>query len=222
MTINAIGKTGFEHRDTEAQRKAEEEIGVANSALPQGSQSPSKSEAARDFRDAIYRELMENIALNANDPQAAYCARIFDNYFWRFCILIFAIKRWQDIREARDNDHLEAWFARNRVDEQTSREAWYLCEYYFQNTQPFLKSLAENARLDDEKRILKILQKAPGNEMAHFRLLCKSKMTSRELRQCMETLIERKAVICHEEMGYRNKVGLRYSLNPVLADIELD
>ncbi|MBW6513438.1 MAG: hypothetical protein K0B87_01635 [Candidatus Syntrophosphaera sp.] len=34
-----------QHRDTEAQRKAEEEIGVANSALPQGSQSPSKSEA---------------------------------------------------------------------------------------------------------------------------------------------------------------------------------
>ncbi|MBW6514435.1 MAG: hypothetical protein K0B87_06730, partial [Candidatus Syntrophosphaera sp.] len=212
-----------QHRDTEAQRKAEEEIGVANSALPQGSQSPSKSEAARDFLDSIYRELMENIALNANDPQAAYCARIFDNYFWRFCILIFAIKRWRDIREARDNDHLEAWFARNRVDEQTAREAWYLCEYYFQNPQPFLKSLAESFKLDSEKKILRILQKAPGNEMAHSKLLCKSGLTSRELRQCMESLVERQAVICHEQdSGYRNRISLIYSLNSALIDVDLE
>jgi hypothetical protein len=177
---------------------------------------------AQEFRDGIYRELMQNIALNANDPQAAYCARIFDNYFWRFCILIFLLKNWRDIREARDNDHLESWFFKNKVDLQTAKEAWYLCEYYFQNTQPFLKSLSENAKLDSEKKIVRILQRAPNQEMAHFRLLSKSKMTSRELRSCMESLIERQAVICHEETGYRNRVGLKYSLNPVLADVELE
>jgi len=180
-------------------------------------------EAARDFRDVIYRELMENIALNANDPQAAYCARIFDNYFWRFCILIFAIKRWQDIREARDNDHLEAWFARNRVDEQTAKEAWYLCEYYFQNTQPFLRALMEGYKLDKERKIIRILQKAPDQRMDHSRLLCKTCLTAREFRACIESLIERQAILAHEqEVGYRNRVCFSYSLNPVLKDLDLN
>ena len=61
-----------------------------------------------------------------------------------------------------------------------------------------------------------------GNEMAHFGLLCRAKMTSRELRSCMENLIERQAVICHEETGYRSRVWFKYSLNPVLADVELE
>jgi hypothetical protein len=177
---------------------------------------------AQEFRDGIYRELMQNIALNANDPQAAYCARIFDNYFWRFCILIFLLKNWRDIREARDNDHLESWFFKNKVDLQTAKEAWYLCEYYFQNTQPFLKSLSENAKLDNEKRIVRILQRAEDQKLSHSRLLCKSKLTSREFRACIESLIERQAIICHEETGYRNRVGLHYNLNPVLNDIDLD
>jgi hypothetical protein len=177
---------------------------------------------AQEFRDGIYRDLMQNIAINANDPQAAYCARIFDNYFWRFCILIFLLKNWRDIREARDNDHLESWFFRNKVDLQTAKEAWYLCEYYFQNTQPFLKSLSENAKLDNEKKIVRILQRAEDQKLSHSRLLCKSKLTSREFRACIESLIERQALICHEETGYRNRVGLHYNLNPVLNDIDLD
>jgi hypothetical protein len=177
---------------------------------------------AQEFRDGIYRELMQNIALNANDPQAAYCARIFDNYFWRFCILIFLIKNWRDIREARDNDHLESWFFKNKVDLQTAREAWYLCEYYFQNTQPFLKSLSENAKLDSEKKIVRILQRSPDQTLPHSPLLCKSGLTAREFRSCVESLIERQAIICHEQdSGYRNRISLVYCLNPVLNEVDL-
>jgi hypothetical protein len=176
---------------------------------------------AQEFRDAIYRELMQNIALNANDPQAAYCARIFDNYFWRFCILIFLLKNWRDIREARDNDHLESWFFKNKVDLQTAKEAWYLCEYYFQNTQPFLKSLSENAKLDNEKKIVRILQRAEDQKLSHSRLLCKSKLTSREFRACIESLIERQAVVAHDRVANNRLRAFEYSLNPVLSDVEL-
>jgi len=165
---------------------------------------------------------MKRIALNANDPQAAYCARIFDNYFWRFCILIFLLKNWQDLRDARDALRLQGWFQANKVDEQTAQEAWYLCEYYFANTQPFLRSLNENANLDSEKKILRILQKAEGQTLYHSRLLCKSHLTSREFRSCMESLVEKQAVICHEEpVGYRNRISLKYTLNPVLNDLEI-
>ncbi|HOY85716.1 MAG TPA: DUF3987 domain-containing protein, partial [Candidatus Syntrophosphaera sp.] len=115
------------------------------------------SEEAGDFRDAIYADLMKAIALNANDPQAAYCARIFDNYFWRFCILIFLLKNWRDLREARDNDHLQTWFLHNKVDTRTAKEAWYLCQYYYENTRPFLKQLTEGSKLDEERKILRLL-----------------------------------------------------------------
>ncbi len=181
------------------------------------------SEEALELRNGIYADLMKRIALNANDPQAAYCARIFDNYFWRFCILIFLLKNWQDLRDARDALRLQSWFLANRVDEQTAQEAWYLCEYYYANTQPFLRSLSDNGKLDTEKKILRILQKAPGQSLTHSRLLCKSKLNSREFRVCVESLLERQAMIMNENyIGYRNRVCCEYILNPVLAGVDLN
>lgn len=190
-------------------------------ALP-GSHRLYASEEAREFRDAIYRKLMTAIALNANDPQAAYCARIFDNYFWRFCILIYLMKNWGDLREANGTARLPSWFEHNRVDRQTAEQAWYLCDYYYRNTRPFLEQLMDNNRMEEEKNILKILQKAPDQEMTHSRLLCKSRMVSRDFRKSIESLIERQAIISHEkDSGYKNRVSLRYCLNPVLDEIDI-
>ena len=189
-------------------------------ALPD-SRRLAASEEASAFRDSIYADLMKAIALNANDPQAAYCARIFDNYFWRFCILIFLLKNWRDLREAAGNDRLQTWFLKNKVDGKTAREAWYLCQYYYENTRPFLKQLTEGSKLDEERKILRLLQKAPEQEMTHSRLLNKSRMTSREFRNCIQSLIERQAILCHEHRGTNNKIALEYSLNPVLAGIDI-
>ncbi|MDD4223045.1 MAG: DUF3987 domain-containing protein [Candidatus Cloacimonetes bacterium] len=180
------------------------------------------SEEAGEFRDAIYADLMKAIALNANDPQAAYCARIFDNYFWRFCIFIFLLKNWRDLREATATARLQTWFTHNHVDTRTAKEAWYLCQYYYENTRPFLKQLTEGSKLDEERHLLKILQNSPGQELGHSRMLCKSRMPSRDFRKCIESLIERQAIISHEDdIGYRNRVALRYTLNPVLSDIDI-
>ena len=57
--------------------------------------------------------------------------------------------------------------------------------------------------------------------MTHSRLLCLSHMTSREFRGCIESLIERQAIICHEHRATNNKIALEYSLNPVLAGIDI-
>ncbi|MFA6691357.1 MAG: hypothetical protein WCR98_05190, partial [Saccharofermentanales bacterium] len=70
--------------------------------------------------------------------------------------------------------------------------------------------------------LLKILQNSPGQELGHSRMLCKSRMPSRDFRKCIESLIERQAIISHEDdIGYRNRVALRYTLNPVLSDIDI-
>lgn len=187
-------------------------------SLP-GSHRLNAADDALALRDGIYADLMKRIALSADDPQAAYCARIFDNYFWRFCTLIHLLKYWQDLREARDAERLPHWFAANPVEIETAREAWYLCEYYFQNTSPFLRALAEGSRLDSERKVIRILQEAPGNEMTHSRLLCKSKMGSRDFRVCMDSLIEKQGVLFEETTGYNNRLARKYRINPVLINL---
>ena len=46
-------------------------------------------------------------------------------------------------------------------------------------------------------------------------------MTSREFRSCIESLIERQAIICHSREAGNNKIALRYVLNPVLSNIDI-
>jgi hypothetical protein len=198
-----------------------DEMLAAFRALPD-SHLLQASDEALAFRNERYAELMKSIALSANDPLASYCSRIYDNYWFRFVILIHLMKNWRDLNEANDAGRLPNWFRHNRADLQTAREAWYLCGYYLDNTRPFLKLLSEKNNLDEERRILRILQKTEGGQMSHSRLLCKSRLSSREFRAVMESLTERQAVVCHEIKGYRNKMGLVYTLNPVLANVDLD
>ncbi|MDZ4183093.1 MAG: DUF3987 domain-containing protein, partial [Candidatus Cloacimonadaceae bacterium] len=89
---------------------------------------------ATEFRNAAYTTIMKEAALSGNDSLASYCSRIFDNYWFRFCILIHCMKHWRDIRDSRESDSVNHWFYTHPVNLQTAREAWYLCEYYFQNT----------------------------------------------------------------------------------------
>ncbi len=187
------------------------------------SQRLRASEAAKTLRDNIYTELMTAIAMNANDPQAAYSARLFDNYFWRFCIIIHLMKHWRELRDAMREGRVETWFRNKEVDEETAAQAWYLCEYYFENTKPFLRQMSEQSMLDGERKILRLLQKAPDMKMNHSRLLCKTRMTSRDFRKTLESLLERQAILRHEEqIGYRNRVKMDYSLNPVLEHVDLN
>ncbi|NLN85960.1 MAG: hypothetical protein GX135_07695 [Candidatus Cloacimonetes bacterium] len=59
--------------------------------------------------------------------------------------------------------------------------------------------------------------------MNHSKLLCKSRMTSRDFRKTMESLLERQAIrALEEEVGYRNRIKMSYSLNPVLEHVDLN
>lgn len=187
------------------------------------SQRLKTSQEAKELRDGLYKTLMKRIAMNANDPLAAYSARLFDNYFWRFCILIHLMKNWESLREALEDERVETWFRQNEVSAETAQQAWYLCEYYFENTKPFLKQMSEQNMLDSERKVLKILQKASDMSMNHSKLLCKSRMTSRDFRKTMESLLERQAIrALEEEVGYRNRIKMSYSLNPVLEHVDLN
>ncbi len=176
---------------------------------------------AVEFRNAAYAAEIRAAAISGNDALASYSSRIFDNYWFRFCILLHLCKHWRDLREACAADSVGQWLRSHPVNLATARQAWYLCQYYYANTKPFLAALAENAKLDNERKVVRILQKAPDQTLPHSRLLCKSRLTSREFRACMESLIERQAVVCHDQVANNRLRALSYNLNPVLCGIEI-
>jgi hypothetical protein len=255
-------------------------------SLPGSFRLYADEEAIR-YRDEAYSERMKASAMTGNDPMASYCSRMYDNYWFRFCIIIWMMKHWREIKSllpaslvrhpreggnpgltkvgaasensmgsclrrndgindecrpsldgghkysdstvpafagttnvspARKYSSLQEYFAENKVDITIADQAMYLCDYYFENTKPFLASMAENARLDGERKLIRILQKERGNCLTHSRLLNKSKMTSKEFRFCIESLIERQAIEPSYESSGNHRTSAEYTLNPVLVD----
>ena len=174
-------------------------------------------EAAIEFRNKLYETKMEELAAIGSDALWSYSSRIYDNYFFRFCILIHCLKNYLDIEDALANDRVSSYFNKNRVDLQTAKEAMALCDYYFENTKPFIAELDEGGKLENERKIVKKLNELSEDWVQHSLLLNKSKMGKKEFRATMDSLIEREAVFCRDILGYHNKRSLLYKLNPVLA-----
>ncbi|MDD2231049.1 MAG: hypothetical protein PHY48_16800, partial [Candidatus Cloacimonetes bacterium] len=168
-------------------------------------------------RNTRYRNMMRHYAAQGNDPLLSYLTRIYDNYFFRFCILIFALKNWQDIREAQENSSVANYFKKKEIDTVTAEQAMYLCDFYFENTKPFIQDLAEAGKLEHEKKLVDMLRKHGLSEIPHHRLLSASRMTAQEFRRGVDSLIERQGLICIERKGYQNRIERFYRLNPVLV-----
>lgn len=169
------------------------------------------------YRNEVYTEKMRLYAPKGNDPLISYLTRIYDNYFFRFCILLVSLKSWQDIKEAIEESAVANFFKKRTVDIDTAKEAMYLCDYYFENTKPFLADLAEGGKLENEKKIVNILRDFGVYEMPHHRLLTASRLTGYDFRRSIESLIERQALICIERKEYQNRIARYYKLNPVLV-----
>jgi len=243
-----VNNLNFSFRDNSEQDEKLYQINEILSVFRnlEGNYRLNASPEAIQYRDDAYTERMRASAMTGSDPMAAYCSRMYDNYWFRFCILIFMMMHWQSIRDicfapghpehsrrTKQNESvdistklnmtgtLQDFFTHTEVNLTIAQQAMYLCDYYFENTKPFLASLAENAKLDGERKIIRIMQKAPNNEMTHSRLLNKSKMTSKEFRFCIESLVERQAVLCHDWQAGNNRSASEYSLNPILIQAEL-
>lgn len=173
---------------------------------------------AADYRNTIYSAKMRENAIKGSDPLISYTTRIYDNYFFRFCTLLFSLKNWMDLKDAIEASAVSSFFTKREVDLETAKEAMYLCDYYFENTKPFMLELAECGKLENEKRIVEKLRSFGLEELPHHRLMTASRLTGFDFRRCMESLVERQAVICIERKGYQNRTERFYKLNPVLVD----
>ena len=230
----------YEQRDTSALERQitryDEMLSVFR-AIP-ATQTLKAGPEATTFRNEHYAALMKDLALGGNDVRASYCSRLYDNYFWRFCILFHLVKHWRELKELlpvelveqqtspsantdQINAAIAAWFSAHPVSEETARQAWGLCEYYYHNTAPFLEQITETAKMEAERKIVRILQAETPGRVKHSRLLCKSRLDCREFRGVIDSLIEKQGIIAHENRIYNNRVTMEYQLNPVLQNVKL-
>jgi len=107
----------------------------------------------------------------------------------------------------------------NKVDLETAIEAMYLSDYYFENAMPVMVSFNEGSRLQDEKQIVSLIRSTvQENEISHSRLLTASRMNGRDFNTCINSLVEKQAVIAMDKsIGYNNRNAKQYRLNPVLV-----
>jgi hypothetical protein len=202
-----------------------------------GSHALNLSAEAIEYRNLEYRKRMEAVTHEENDQLMSYFTRIYDGYLFRYSILIHLMKHWKELQaicpgstDAVEPDvtttssqkgAIKAWFAQTKVDRQTLEQALYLCDYYYQNTKPFIASMAECSKIEMERKLIGFLQKAPEHNLTHSQLLNKSKMNSKDFRIIVDSLVERQAIFPNYDAIYNNRIAADYSLNPVLQEMKV-
>lgn len=171
------------------------------------------------WRQEIYtRKFKQALKNKRGDSATSYFTRIYDGYWYKLCILGFAMKHWQEIKEADEYCRLNRFFEANKVDLITAQEAMYLCDYYFENAMPVMVSFSEGSRLQDEKQIVSLIRNTvQDRDISHSRLLTASRMNGRDFNTCINSLVDKQAVIAMDiSVGYNNRNARQYRLNPVL------
>jgi len=178
------------------------------------------TEAAK-FRNEQYGALTQELPLSDNDVRNSYLSRLYDNYYWRFCILFHLLRHWKGLRDAIADARVETWFAAHPVELETAQQAWGLCKYYYQNTAPFLEQISESSSLETERNIVRKLQQKGATRVKHSALLCDSRMKADDFRRVIASLIEKQAIFAYENRIYNNRIQMEYQLNPVLENVKL-
>jgi len=178
-----------------------------------GSFKLSMDANATEFRNQAYKEQFNSVIISASDALVSYFTRIYDGYFFKFCTLFTLLNHWEGLAQAIEQFRVNEFFRMIQVDENTAKAAFDLCSYYYKNTLPFIETIKENQKLANEKRIVRILCQADKGRMDHSTIMVRTRFNKREMREAMDCLIERDAVVVDCEVGYHNKTRKVYVLN---------
>ncbi|HOQ83990.1 MAG TPA: DUF3987 domain-containing protein [Candidatus Syntrophosphaera thermopropionivorans] len=94
--------------------------------------------------------------------EGEFNTRLYTDYLYRFSIMIYAVKRWEDMREAKD---LEEWFEENPIDKETVLQAEYMCDYYRKNSILIISSWDDKYTLDNMQKLIKCLDSSPEHRL---------------------------------------------------------
>ncbi len=170
------------------------------------------SDAALELRGKLYEERYRQYFAYQNDALMSYFTRIYDGYFFKFCILATLAEYPRELASSIKCNCLEGFFANNRVDAGTAQQAFHLCDFYMENTIPLLEIMDEQDKLAGERKLVDIIINKYGGKAPHSALLNSSHMKKRDFKECIETLIEREAITVQSYVSGNNKVGKQYVL----------
>ncbi len=176
--------------------------------------SPDAVKVRNELYDTRYRKWF---ARN-NDALMSYFTRLYDGYFFKFCLIFTLLENLEALRKAQLSHNCAKFLATLQVSDQTAWNAVVLCDYYLANTIPFLEIVEEQDKLAGERKLVDLLVQKYGGKARHSELLNKSHMRKREFRDCIETLLEREAVSVVTHMGSNNKPAKMYVVNPGLIE----
>jgi len=151
-------------------------------------------EQALSYRNGIYKERLIDIYELHNDPILSYFSRLYDGYWYKFCILITLFKEQEKLRLAYEQDIVPEFFESVEVTEQTATESMYLCDYYFDNTLPLMKMMSEQNRLSGERKLVELLAKRFGGRAAHTELMQMAHFDRKEMNSKIDTLLDMEVI----------------------------
>jgi len=172
--------------------------------------------AALDFRNDIYKDRMIEIYELHNDPIMSYYTRIYDGYWYKFCIIITLFKNAGLLKQAYDTDSLAEFFEAVRVTEETAKEAMYLCDYYFNNTLPLMKMMSEQDKLSGERKLVEILANKFEGRAFHTELMQYAHFDKKEMNAKIETLLDMEVISIETGLRKNNKSSKVYVLDPII------
>ena len=132
--------------------------------------------------------------------------RVFFNQNTILCEL------WEELDAAIKSGTCDSFFNELRVTAETAAQCLYLCEFYFHNTIPFLEIVSEQDKLSGERKLVELLVNKYDDRAGHSALLNVSHMKKREFKECIETLMEREAIIAESEKKKNGKTAKAYVL----------
>ena len=103
----------------------------------------------------------------------------------------------------------------------TAAQAFYLCDFYLQNTLPLLELLDEQDKLAGERKVVNILLNKFGGKARHSELMNTCHMNKREFKAAIESLIEREAVAVEAYVN-RGITGKVYVLDATIVKSWMD
>jgi hypothetical protein len=172
------------------------------------------SEQAVHYRNSIYREKMKQALKLKNDSLLSYFSRIYDGYFFKFCIIITLMEKTEDLQQFIDYNEAELFFQKNRVTLATAEQAMYLCDYYFRNTLPLLTLMSEQGKLSNEKKFANLLKERFGGHASHSQMMQYGHFTAKDMKTIVETLLEMNVITQEAVNPGGGKKAYRYHLNP--------
>ncbi|MBW6514517.1 MAG: DUF3987 domain-containing protein [Candidatus Syntrophosphaera sp.] len=176
------------------------------------------SDQAREFRNAEYEKIYHHYFKKDNEALMSYFSRIYDGYWFKFCILFTLMWKSEEFSTALSRGNCADFFARERVELSAATQAMYLCGFYMENTRPFLAIMEEEDKLAGERRLLDLLINKYGGSAGHTQLMNGAHMKKREFMDIIENLIERGAVRVETQKTRNHPSAKLYVVAPVLME----